>query len=86
MNISLWKMPRCIDTDAKTSDFFKHTQFTSHLRSATISPNNIGKVVHVHNGIKYIPLKISDNMVGYKFGMFALTKKRVFHKKKKAKK
>lgn len=46
-------------------------------RSCTVVPEFIGITFAVHNGKKFIPVYITDNMVGHKLGEFALT--RVFH-------
>ncbi len=43
-------------------------------RSSTISPEFIGHTVAVHNGNKFIPVYISENMVGHKLGEFAPTR------------
>ncbi len=46
-------------------------------RRSTILPDFIGLTFAVHNGKKFIPLYVTDNMVGHKFGEFAHT--RTFH-------
>ena len=46
-------------------------------RSSTISPDFIGLTFAVHNGKKFIPLFVTDNMVGHKLGEFSLT--RTYH-------
>ncbi|MBN2366778.1 MAG: 30S ribosomal protein S19 [Calditrichaeota bacterium] len=43
-------------------------------RRSTIPPEFVGHTVAVHNGIKFIPVYISENMVGHKLGEFALTR------------
>ncbi len=43
-------------------------------RSSTISPEFVGHTVAVHNGNKFIPVFISENMVGHKLGEFAPTR------------
>ena len=43
-------------------------------RRSTISPEMIGHTLAVHNGNKFIPVYISENMVGHKVGEFALTR------------
>ncbi len=43
-------------------------------RRSTIVPEFIGLTFAVHNGKKFIPVYITDNMVGHKFGEFALTR------------
>jgi small subunit ribosomal protein S19 len=43
-------------------------------RRSTIPPEFVGHTLAVHNGIKFIPIYISENMVGHKLGEFALTR------------
>ncbi len=43
-------------------------------RRSTILPEMIGMTFAVHNGKKFIPVFVSDNMVGHKLGEFALTR------------
>jgi small subunit ribosomal protein S19 len=43
-------------------------------RRSTIVPDFIGLTFAVHNGKKFIPVFVTDNMVGHKFGEFSLTR------------
>jgi len=43
-------------------------------RRSTIFPDFIGLTFAVHNGKKFIPVFITDNMVGHKLGEFSLTR------------
>jgi small subunit ribosomal protein S19 len=43
-------------------------------RRSTISPDFIGHTVAVHNGNKFIPVYVTENMVGHKLGEFAGTR------------
>src|SRR5271157_3540253 len=43
-------------------------------RRTTISPDFVGHTLAVHNGHKFIPIYISENMVGHKLGEFAPTR------------
>jgi small subunit ribosomal protein S19 len=43
-------------------------------RRSTISPEMVGHTLAVHNGKQFIPVYISENMVGHKVGEFALTR------------
>ena len=47
-------------------------------RRSTITPEFVGYTVSIHDGRKHIPVFITENMVGYKFGEFAPS--RVFRK------
>ncbi|MDR2667320.1 MAG: 30S ribosomal protein S19 [Holosporales bacterium] len=43
-------------------------------RRSTILPQFVGVTFGVHNGKKFIPVSVSENMVGHKFGEFAPTR------------
>lgn len=43
-------------------------------RRSTILPDFIGLTVSVHNGKQHIPIFVTENMVGHKFGEFSLTR------------
>jgi len=43
-------------------------------RRSTVLPQMIGLTIAVHNGNKFIPVYISDNMVGHKLGEFSMTR------------
>jgi small subunit ribosomal protein S19 len=47
-------------------------------RSSTIPPDFVGHTIAVHNGKKFIPIFITENMVGHKLGEFAPSK--IFHR------
>lgn len=44
-------------------------------RGSTISPDFVGKTIAVHNGKVHVPVFVTENMVGYKLGEFAPTRK-----------
>lgn len=48
-------------------------------RRSTITPEFVGLTFAVHNGRKFIPIYVSENMVGHKLGEFALTRHFVIH-------
>jgi small subunit ribosomal protein S19 len=43
-------------------------------RASTISPDFVGFTFAVHNGNKFIPVFVTENMVGHKLGEFAPTR------------
>jgi small subunit ribosomal protein S19 len=43
-------------------------------RRSTVMPDFVGLTFAVHNGRLHVPVYISENMVGHKFGEFALTR------------
>lgn len=59
-------------------------------RRSTIFPECVNLTFNVHNGRKFIPVFVTENMVGHKFGEFAPTRTFTLHsgdkKKEEAKK
>ncbi|RMG79645.1 MAG: 30S ribosomal protein S19 [Bacteroidetes bacterium] len=43
-------------------------------RASTITPDFVGLTIAVHNGMKFIPVYVTENMVGHKLGEFAPTR------------
>lgn len=43
-------------------------------RRSTISPEFVGHTLAVHNGKKFVPIYVTENMVGHKLGEFAPTR------------
>lgn len=54
-------------------------------RRSTIIPEAAGMTFAVHNGKKFVPVFVSDNMIGHKFGEFAPTRNYTGHGNKKGK-
>lgn len=54
-------------------------------RNSEIIPKFVGKTFKIHNGKTYFDVKITKEMIGYKFGEFVFTRS-VFSFKKKSKK
>ncbi len=59
---------------AKTGDSKKKTVIKTWSRASVITPECIGYSFAVHNGKKFIPVYVTENMVGHKFGEFAVTR------------
>lgn len=53
-------------------------------RRSTILPDCIGLTFAIHNGKKFVPLYVTENMIGHKFGEFAPTRTFNGHAEKKA--
>jgi small subunit ribosomal protein S19 len=53
-------------------------------RRSTILPETIGLTFAVHNGRKFVPVYITENMIGHKLGEFAPTRTIQGHAEKKA--
>jgi len=54
-------------------------------RGSTIAPEFVGHTFGVHNGKQHIPVFVTENMVGHKFGEFSPTRKFKSHGGKLAK-
>ena len=52
----------------------KKTVVKTWSRRSMISPDFVGHTIAVHNGNKFIPVYITENMVGHKLGEFAPTR------------
>jgi small subunit ribosomal protein S19 len=53
-------------------------------RRSTITPEFVGHTVAVHNGKKFIPVYVTENMVGHKLGEFSFTRQFKGHSMKAA--
>lgn len=51
-------------------------------RRSMIAPDFVGHTIAVHNGNKFIPVYVTENMVGHKLGEFAPTRTFKGHQKK----
>ena len=58
--------------NAQTSK--KKKPLKTHVREAIILPEMVGLTFAVHNGKKFIPVFVTENMVGHKFGEFSPTR------------
>jgi len=52
----------------------KKTVIKTWSRRSEITPDFVGHTIAVHNGNKFIPVYITENMVGHKLGEFAPTR------------
>ena len=53
-------------------------------RRSTVHPDMVGHTIAVHNGKKFIPVYVSENMVGHKLGEFSQTRQFKGHSVKAA--
>jgi len=58
----------------KNVDSGKKTVIKTWSRASMISPDFVGQTIAVHNGNKFIPVYVTENMVGHKLGEFAPTR------------
>ncbi len=61
----------------------KKTVVKTWARSSMITPDFVGHTLAVHNGNKFIPVYVTENMVGHKLGEFAPTRNFRGHAAKK---
>lgn len=78
---SIKKGPFCEDFLVKKVQAARQTQdrkvIKTWSRRSTVLPDFVGLTFAVHNGKKFIPVYVTENMVGHKLGEFAQT--RIFH-------
>lgn len=78
MSRSVWKGPFVEKNilkkveEARASG--KNTVIKTWSRRSTILPNMIGLTFGVHNGKKFIPVLVTDQMIGHKLGEFSPTR------------
>ena len=65
------KLEKKVESLSKTN---KKQVIKTWSRRSTIAPSFVGLTFAVHNGHKFIPIYISENMVGHKLGEFAPTR------------
>ena len=75
---SVWKGPFVDGYLLKKADSVKESGRSDVIRTwsrrSTILPNFVGLTFAVHNGVKFIPVYVSEEMVGHKFGEFSPTR------------
>ncbi|MEE1183962.1 MAG: 30S ribosomal protein S19 [Paludibacteraceae bacterium] len=78
MSRSLKKGPFiCVKLEKKViamNEANKNSVVKTWSRASMISPDFVGHTIAVHNGNKFIPVYITENMVGHKLGEFAPTR------------
>ena len=78
MTRSIWKGPfvdiTLMKKAQKQSQSGRKEVLKTWSRRSTILPEFVGLTFGVHNGKKHIPVTVSENMVGHKFGEFSPTR------------
>jgi len=88
MNRSNWKGPYVQKALLEKSIKLKNNKkkkLKTWSRQSTIVPLLVGVQINVHNGKKFVKLKIVDEMLGHKLGEFVSTRAKFFYKKTKKK-
>ena len=68
INVSLEKKVLAMNESGKKS------VVKTWARASVISPDFVGHTIAVHNGKNFIPVYVTENMVGHRFGEFAPTR------------
>ena len=78
MTRSVWKGPFVEESLIKKAEIQKNGSGKKPIktwsRKSTIIPDFVGLSFLIYNGKKFIPLTVSEDMVGHKFGEFAPTR------------
>lgn len=80
---SMWRGPFVVDFPIPAKK--EGTTIKTDQRNCTVMPNYVGVKFLVHNGKDYIPVLITEEMIGHKLGDFSPTKKFVKFKESKKK-
>ncbi len=85
MTRSTWKgpyiHPSLLKKVIKANETNDRKPIKTWSRASTILPDMAGLTFAVHNGNKFIPVLVSEEMIGHKLGEFALTRTYKGHKK-----
>ncbi|KAF9234543.1 hypothetical protein BU15DRAFT_89946 [Melanogaster broomeanus] len=77
---SAWKGPYFVAFPNLKQALEDNVPIRTNARSCTILPNFVGVRFMVHNGKDYIPVVVTQDMIGHKLGEFSHTKKRFTYK------
>lgn len=53
----------------------------THRRDLVVTPKMVGKTINVYNGKEFLPVTVTEEMLGHYLGEFSLTRKRLKHGK-----
>jgi len=74
MTRSIWKKPYISYNLIKQLKVNNKKHIKVYAKESTIYPEFLNKVVEIYNGKKFIKLKITENLIGHKFGEFINTR------------
>ena len=66
--------PKLLKKIEKLKKTGEYKPIRTWARSSVITPDFIGHTISIHNGKKFIPVFITENMVGHRLGEFAPTR------------
>lgn len=85
---SVWKGPfvdNSLLKKIKKVDNDRKQHINTWSRRSVIIPEFVGYTFKVHNGKMFVPVYITEDMVGHKLGEFSMTRKVFIHKKSRKK-
>lgn len=65
---------KLLDKVAKAKQSTKKVVIKTWSRASMIIPDMVGETIAVHNGKTFVPVYVTENMVGHKLGEFAPTR------------
>lgn len=65
---------RLLDKVYKTQDSKKKKVIKTYSRESMVIPDMVGLTIAVHNGKTFVPVLITENLVGHKLGEFSPTR------------
>ena len=65
---------KLLEKVVKANESNKKTVITTWSRASMIIPDMIGQTIAVHNGKTFVPVFVTENMVGHKLGEFSPTR------------
>ena len=65
---------KLVDKIIKAKESNKKSVIKTWARSSMIVPDMVGLTIAVHNGKKFVPVFVTENMVGHKLGEFSPTR------------
>lgn len=80
---STWKGPFVHSSLLHSIRHSKSSVLKTMSRNSMILPSFLGKTIQIYNGKFFLPLFITDVMLGHKLGEFCFTRSRHIYKKKK---
>ncbi|KAG0348353.1 hypothetical protein BG004_005380 [Podila humilis] len=80
---SAWKGPFFVALPGLKQALTGNIPVRTNARACTVIPSFVGLKFQIHNGKDYVPLTVTDEMVGHKLGEFAPTRKRFSYRQTK---
>ena len=65
---------KLLEKVAKMKESTRKTVIKTWSRASMISPDMVGLTIAVHNGKTFVPVYVTENMVGHKLGEFSPTR------------